>query len=409
LDVESTRHELLLFIGCTDKRNSEMKSMESRGKPNPLQLPLNGIQHESLPSRGSKVSPGVSIHRQVIVEPLIEIARMAAFGVLKYYQPQQDGSLDTTGSDTIEERVRLAKTTTMNIIIKGIRAFYPDIPIICERSFADPELLVTSSITSHVQCFLVNPLDGEMDFIRGHSSGFALSIGYCIGGDPVLGVICCPAASSPPPVFYSVYGIGAFAELQPQVQTSLHVSPVPPSSPRILSSQYARNIEKESKLSADKSLIRLRPPAAICLRFLTIADGSIHIFPHFSPTSEWETCAGHAIVMAAGGSMEIVNEDGTASTTPRKLEYGKSPPLNPPFIVYGKRLDPNQKADGEHREGNEGDEAVDEVEQSDTDSTDAIKDPEPSSENLSFFRIVTIASVVILPVVASIGYAYYFM
>ena len=65
------------------------------------------------------------------------------------------------------------------------------------------------------------------------------------------------------------------------------------------------------------------------LKFCRIAEGAADVYPRLSPTSQWDTAAGHAIVAAAGGSV----------TTPagEPLRYGgwRQDFAVPGFIAWG--------------------------------------------------------------------------
>jgi len=61
------------------------------------------------------------------------------------------------------------------------------------------------------------------------------------------------------------------------------------------------------------------------LKFALLACGEAHIYPRFSPTMEWDTAAGDAILRAAGGS--VTNPDGST------FQYGKAKYLNGGFIA----------------------------------------------------------------------------
>ena len=62
------------------------------------------------------------------------------------------------------------------------------------------------------------------------------------------------------------------------------------------------------------------------LKFCSVAEGKADIYPRLSPTSEWDTAAGHAVLLAAGGRV-----DGPDSQPP--LSYGKLAFLNPGFCA----------------------------------------------------------------------------
>lgn len=72
------------------------------------------------------------------------------------------------------------------------------------------------------------------------------------------------------------------------------------------------------------------------LKLLMVAEGAAHVYPRLAPTSEWDTCAAHAIVECAGG--EVLQHAGGKDCNPgASVEYNKPHPLNPFFVVYGKR------------------------------------------------------------------------
>ena len=61
------------------------------------------------------------------------------------------------------------------------------------------------------------------------------------------------------------------------------------------------------------------------LKFCLVAEGLADLYPRLSPTSEWDTAAGHAILIAAGGRVD--GPDGAP------LAYGKTAFLNRGFCA----------------------------------------------------------------------------
>ena len=61
------------------------------------------------------------------------------------------------------------------------------------------------------------------------------------------------------------------------------------------------------------------------LKFCIVAEGEADIYPRAAPTSEWDTAAGHAVLLAAGGLVD--GPDGHA------LHYGKPAFLNRGFVA----------------------------------------------------------------------------
>ena len=63
------------------------------------------------------------------------------------------------------------------------------------------------------------------------------------------------------------------------------------------------------------------------LKFCRIAEGAADIYPRLVSLSEWDIAAGHALVVAAGGTVTTV--DG------QPLTYGRRDFRAPPFIAWG--------------------------------------------------------------------------
>ena len=61
-----------------------------------------------------------------------------------------------------------------------------------------------------------------------------------------------------------------------------------------------------------------------------VAEGAADVYPGFSPTSEWDTAAAHAVLEAAGGSMMDMKGAALRYNTRDEL-------LNPHFIACGDR------------------------------------------------------------------------
>ena len=63
-------------------------------------------------------------------------------------------------------------------------------------------------------------------------------------------------------------------------------------------------------------------------KFCDIASGIADFYPCLNRISEWDTAAGHALVVAAGGRVTTLDGD--------ELLYGKVGLRNPPFMAMGR-------------------------------------------------------------------------
>ncbi len=68
-------------------------------------------------------------------------------------------------------------------------------------------------------------------------------------------------------------------------------------------------------------------PAGSSLKFCRLAEGSADLYPRYGPTMEWDTAAGDAVLLAAGGAM--VGPSG------RDFAYGKPDYRNGAFLAVG--------------------------------------------------------------------------
>jgi 3'(2'), 5'-bisphosphate nucleotidase len=64
------------------------------------------------------------------------------------------------------------------------------------------------------------------------------------------------------------------------------------------------------------------------LKFCVVAAGEADLYPRFGRTMEWDTAAGHAVLLAAGGRV--------ADLEGRPLRYGKPGFENPHFVAFGR-------------------------------------------------------------------------
>eukprot|EP00915_Cephaloidophora_sp_WS-2016_P006161 GHVH01008125.1.p1 GENE.GHVH01008125.1~~GHVH01008125.1.p1 ORF type:complete len:147 (+),score=12.94 GHVH01008125.1:516-956(+) len=71
------------------------------------------------------------------------------------------------------------------------------------------------------------------------------------------------------------------------------------------------------------------------LKLVMCVDGEAHVYPRVAPTSEWDTCAAHAIVLEAGGTVNVLekNECGVIEEK-GPVQYNKENILNPWFVVF---------------------------------------------------------------------------
>lgn len=243
-----------------------------------------------------------------LLDPLIAAARAAGDEILRHVA---HGFAVETKADA--SPVTVADRAAEAIILEALRTHAPGVPVIAEEEVA------AGRIPTHGdRFFLVDPLDGTKEFVRG-GDDYSVNIGLIEGGAPVLGVVHQPATGL------------TWAGAEGQGAVRIDASGRRPIAVRPLGAQRVAVASKShfNQATADylATALGLCDPLAIgsSLKFCVVAEGRADIYPRLSPTSEWDTAAGHAVLTAAGGRVD--GPDGAP------LTYGKPGFLNRGFCA----------------------------------------------------------------------------
>ncbi|MFC0703451.1 3'(2'),5'-bisphosphate nucleotidase [Marinobacter persicus] len=251
------------------------------------------------------------MHYSTILTDVIRIADEASERVLHIYQ--SDFKVHFKEDQT---PITAADLAANEIIVKGLRRIAPDIPIVSEESPETPW-----EERKHWRRFwLIDPIDGTKDFTQ-RSGEFTINIAMIEDGEPVMGVVVAPALKE---AFWGVKGEGAYKRDRSGKAHRIRVAELRDSL-RVVASKNHLNEETRAFIA------RLGPhetvQAGSSLKFCRLAEGHADIYPRMSPTSEWDTAAAHAVLLAAGGKVQT--PDG------KPLKYGKENIENPFFIAAG--------------------------------------------------------------------------
>jgi 3'(2'), 5'-bisphosphate nucleotidase len=243
-----------------------------------------------------------------LLDDLAEAAREAGEAILEIVSR---GFETETKSDfsPVTEADRAAEL----VILGALARVAPGVPVVAEEEVA------AGRIPQHGDTyFLVDPLDGTKEFIRG-GHDYTVNIGLIERGVPKLGVVFAPATGR---LHGGCVGSGAWVDGSDGRQEIV-----------------TRGREERMTAVASKSHLNqatidyLQEAVGMCdyiavgssLKFCILAEGKADIYPRASPTSEWDTAAGHAVLLAAGGLVD--GPDGLP------LAYGKTAFLNRAFVA----------------------------------------------------------------------------
>ena len=158
--------------------------------------------------------------------------------------------------------------------------------------------------------FLVDPLDGTKAFVRGDPH-FTVNIGLIEHGRPVAGAVVAPASGE----LWRTVGRGRAEAAWRRAVRRRSGRACWPEGEALALISHTMKTETADELAAQYGFHR-REPMDSSIKFCRIAEGAADIYPRHGPTMEWDTAAGHAVLIAAGG--QVTTPDG------EPFVYGKA-------------------------------------------------------------------------------------
>ena len=248
---------------------------------------------------------------QQLLERVIEISQLAGRAIMDIYQ---QGIKVTHKAD--DSPLTQADLASHRIICSALEKLEPGLPCLSEESIA----VDYSTRSSWREYWLIDPLDGTKEFIK-RNGEFTVNIALIRGHEPVMGVVHIPVSGES---FSGGRDLGARRVNRRGEATAIQVRKPSADPLVVVGSRSHANPALERYLAqlGRHELISM----GSSLKFCAVAEGKADFYPRLGPTSEWDTAAAHAVVVAAGGS--VVKLDG------QPLQYNlKDSLLNPEFLV----------------------------------------------------------------------------
>jgi len=199
------------------------------------------------------------------------------------------------------------------IILAALARAAPGVPVIAEEEVAAGRIPAHDDIY-----FLVDPLDGTKEFIRG-GDDYTVNIGLIEQGTPKLGAVFAPATGR---LHGGCIGVGAWLD-EGQGRKPIATRPRGKITTAVASKSHLNQATVDYLEAAVGNCGYVSIGSS--LKFCIVAEGKADIYPRAAPTSEWDTAAGHAVLLAAGGLVD--GPDGAP------LRYGKRAFLNRAFVA----------------------------------------------------------------------------
>jgi 3'(2'), 5'-bisphosphate nucleotidase len=223
--------------------------------------------------------------------------------------------------------VTVADRQSEDIILAGLERAAPGVPVVSEEAASAGHIPSTGD-----SFFLVDPVDGTKSFIRG-SPEFTINIALVSARRPVFGLLYAPAI----PDFYVTTGpaeacaarLAPSAEIRSLADCNLELLRTRVPDPNAIGALTSHaHLNARTRQFLDRLRVQERRAVSSSLKFGLLARGEADLYPRLGQTSEWDTAAGHAVLVAAGGMVTTLDE------TP--LLYAKPGFLNSDFVAWGR-------------------------------------------------------------------------
>ena len=254
----------------------------------------------------------MSIDHAALATKVAYLAERAAVAILDVYDSefaveQKDDRSPLTAADLASH----------HIIVEGLAALTPDVPILSEESSG----IAWSTRSRWSRYWLVDPLDGTREFVK-RNGEFTVNVALIEEHRPTLGVVQVPVTGELAAAWRGGgTWIGRPGEKARHVKTRRRTTPLVAAGSR--SHASAHETELLARLGHCAKL-----PLGSSLKFLRLASGEADLYIRLGPTSEWDTAAGQCVLEEAGGAVLDMQGEPLRYNTRQTL-------INPDFVAIG--------------------------------------------------------------------------
>lgn len=242
------------------------------------------------------------------------IARAAGREILEVYAEVTPGVQAKADASPLTA----ADLRSQRVILEALRALTPEVPVLSEEESRPPY----AERARWARYWLVDPLDGTREFLS-RNGEFTVNIALVEAHRPALGIVHVPVTDTS---YVGIPGEGAWRAIGTGASQPIRVR-VPAANPvRVVGSRSHRGDSLEGFLARLGSHELLAIGSS--LKFCMVAEGAADVYPRLGPTSEWDTAAAHAVLLAAGGAVLRLDGEPLGYNTRDEL-------LNPHFLACG--------------------------------------------------------------------------
>lgn len=241
------------------------------------------------------------------------IAHEAGQVILRFYNDHMTVATKSDGSPVTQ-----ADSAAEAVILPALHHLTPDIPVVAEEEHGAGRV----PDVSKGRFWIVDPLDGTKEFIS-RNGEFTVNIALVEDGRPLLGVVYAPAIGD----LYAACGPGTAVHwVEGRGERPIKVRPRPAEGLTVVASR-SHGDPGETDRFLEQYNVKERISCGSSLKFCALAEGKADLYPRYGTTMEWDTAAGHAVLLGAGGRVCVAG-------TEDPLPYGKPDFRNPFFVAY---------------------------------------------------------------------------
>ena len=206
-----------------------------------------------------------------------------------------------TRSKADRSPVTAADEAAEEILVDGLNRHFPGVPVIAEEAAARDGTAKPSSAY-----FLVDPIDGTRELVADRGE-YTVNVGLVVDRVPRLGLIYAPRLNT----LYAAAGGNAIraavapgAHFDANGTERIRVRPRPA---RLIALVSRSHPDPVSDAYLADLPIEQRIPLGSSLKFGRLAEGAADVYVRLGTVNEWDVAAGHALLLAAGGSMHAAD------------------------------------------------------------------------------------------------------
>ena len=187
-----------------------------------------------------------------------------------------------------------ADKAAQDLIVRDLLARFPTDAFCAE----EPSPALSGIPRTGPRCWVIDPIDGTRGFATKNDE-FAVMIGFTAGGEPMVGVVVEPVAGR---TTFAAKGSGCWVRTGPGVPTRCRVSATAELSRCVLVKSHSKPGRPPSKTVSALNPATVAETYSAGIKLARVARGEADVYPNTYPlVHDWDACAGHCLVVAAGG------------------------------------------------------------------------------------------------------------